>query len=135
MKRLAASKSKVGKAQKRVVFQVFQVMAHGGARTGAGRKGEPNIRPRHALTIVQRYVKVGDWKKVVETLVDLAVNEKDVVALKLLLEYHDGKPFQRVEHSGPAGGPIAFEYQDPLDELVNLLAREDEPRPNPEPVN
>lgn len=75
-----------------------------------GVSGNPNGRPKRSteeryLRALRRYVTLEDWEKVVKTALARA-KAGDSAARQWLSDYLIGKPTQRMEHTGPDGGPI-----------------------------
>lgn len=56
--------------------------------------------------------------------IDSRRGAQQIRAIEILLAYEAGKPIQTVEMSGPDGGPIEYEGDDPATKLIRtLLAR------------
>lgn len=73
----------------------------GGARTGAGRKSKAEEQK-----LVERLSPLQDEAhKQLET----ALKSGQKWAIEMYFGYMYGKPTQRVEQSGPDGGPISYE--------------------------
>ena len=78
-----------------------------------GQSGNPNGRPKRNNTISEEMRKIlrrrvngkTHRRLIAEKLVEMAV-AGELAAIKLLMNYIDGKPVQRVETSGPEQGAI-----------------------------
>lgn len=74
-----------------------------------GQSGNPSGRPKKKLLdwAIQEELEALDSAeavKIAKALIQLA--SKDVQAAKLIAERTEGKPIQKVEHSGPDGGAM-----------------------------
>jgi hypothetical protein len=65
-----------------------------------GGPGRPKIR--HLRDMLREEIPDTEWLEMIEKTVKRA-KEGDTAALKLLMEYRDGKPTQAIEHSGGMG--------------------------------
>ena len=75
-----------------------------------GESGNPNGRPSKTrevrfLEITQENVTYKDWAEIVNKAKEQA-KRGNAVARKWLGDYLMGPPPQRLEHSGPDGGPV-----------------------------
>lgn len=86
------------------IIKLFQVAAkssgHGGARKGAGRKSKAQEQ-----SLIE---KLGPLETIAHEQLKIAVKSGEKWALEMYFGYMYGKPTQRVEQSGPDGGPIQF---------------------------
>lgn len=74
-----------------------------------GQSGNPLGRPKKklidsALEEELAALDSDEAKQIAKALVQLA--KKDVQAARLIAERTEGKPIQKVEHSGPDGSPV-----------------------------
>lgn len=75
-----------------------------------GQTGNAGGRPKRKLVdrALEELLEEADSTKalaIAKALIEQAVN-KDVAAARLIAERTEGKPIQKVEHSGPDGSPV-----------------------------
>ena len=86
-----------------------------------GQSGNPKGRPKKKRALSTMLLTLGSGKadgsditrrrQLAETVWKMALGG-DLAAAKLIYEYCDGKPTQRLEHTGDSGGPLEVQYID-----------------------
>lgn len=81
-------------------------MAHGGTRSGAGRKVQAvtQIRRNFASALLPDKFEIELWTQALKSEDERIALD----ALKALTDHKYGRATQRVEETGPEGGPIAI---------------------------
>lgn len=93
---------------------VLEPQPHGGALLRSGGPGRPKARDTVAGKLRESLFGTGsdkDAKGIVDALIAKAL-KGDTRAIELCLHYGIGKPTDKVEVSGPDGGPITHATQD-----------------------
>lgn len=94
---------------------ILEPQPHGGALLRSGGPGRPAVK-KEAMDAIKRGLPKG-----IDALVKKA-EEGNVKAIELLLHYGLGKPTDKVEMSGPDGGPVQL-LQDFDDDTKRELKR------------
>ena len=68
---------------------------NGGARAGAGRKPKAD-----EIALIERLSPMDD---IALKMLNIKIEQGDMQALKLFMEYRFGKPNMKIEHSGEVG--------------------------------
>lgn len=97
-----------------------------------GVSGNPNGRPRKQRALSELLRTVGNLrgddgvpkKRALAEMVWSLALKGDLVAARMIYEYCDGKPMQRVELGGPDNGPIALTF-DHAGAVADLALPED----------
>jgi hypothetical protein len=92
-----------------IFSSVFQVMTHGGARQGAGRK-------KKASDLTLKELLDGAWpdsrkEKAIEAQAKLA-EQGDTRAFLALMAYTFGRPIEHHEIAGPLAGGVILKWSD-----------------------
>ncbi len=89
-----------------------------------GRSGNPKGRPRRGKTLTDAVKKVlaephtnglTKGEALAKVLVDLALDEKSISAIKEIFDRLEGKAAQSLELGGPDGGPIPHKVNHGID--------------------
>jgi hypothetical protein len=83
-------------------------MAHGGSRSGAGRKPKADEEKARELAINSIIATHGSLEEGFSFL----LGTKDASLIKFVFEHAVGKPKDKIEHSGDQEAPVIFKADD-----------------------
>lgn len=99
---------------------ILEPQPHGGALLRSGGPGRPKAREDVKKALQEALFGDGDKKGIVDALYAKAM-KGDTKAIELCLQYGIGKPADKVEVSGPEGGPIQSQAIDLSDKERSAL--------------